>query len=423
MPNWLDRILKRKLPQDLGYDDARQVLEGHSKAMREQLAGRDDAPPEMLYYLAGDEEPAIRQLVAANQTTPIKADELLADDAADEVRAELARKIARLVPDLPPDAQARMGRRALAILEKLAQDQVPRVRQIVAEELKETDNVPRPLIQKLAHDVEIAVCGPVLEYSPLLSDDDLIEIIATTNADGALEAIANRRSVAEPVADQVIATLDIPAVAALLANPNAQIREEALEQIIDQAEEVEIWHKPIAMRPDLSLRAVRRIAGFVARSLLDQLSERNDLDEETRGALNARIQKRIATDDPGKEEADRLAAIQKAFDTGQLDDELIVTAAENGRRAQVVMALQLMAGVPGERVEQVFAAHSGKGIAALTWKAGLGMRTAHVIQRTVGRVPKDMILLPRAGFDYPLTEDELNWHLNFFEIPPGQNDR
>jgi len=79
------------------------------------------------------------------------------------------------------------------------------VRQIVAEEIKACPNVPKRLAVSLAHDVEETVCGPVLEYSPLLSDEDLLEIVATTRVQGALEAIARRRSIDGSLADAIVA--------------------------------------------------------------------------------------------------------------------------------------------------------------------------------------------------------------------------
>lgn len=414
---WLSNLLRRRLPEHLTYEEARDVLEQHSQAMREQLAGREDAPPEMLYYLAGDEQSSVRELVAANPSTPVQADELLVDDRSAEVRCELARKIARLVPDLPESERTELSVRTLAIFEKLAQDQLPRVRQIVAEEIKNSDGVPRHIVQRLARDAEIAVCGPVLEYSPLLSDADLIEIVATTEVAGVLEAVAHRRHVSEPVADAVVATLDIPAVAALLANANAQIREETLEQIIDQAEGVELWHQPMVMRPDLSLRAVRRIAGFVARSLLENLSEQHDLDTETQALLRNRIQQRLKEDASEAAQGEvGLKAIRTAFDRGKLDDEMVAAAAKSNRRDQVILALALLADVPEIKVEQIFTAQSGKGIAALCWKADLSMRTAHTIETTVAHLPADLVVLPRNGFDYPMDDGELAWHLRYFGI-------
>ena len=61
----------------------------------------------------------------------------------------------------------------------------------------------------------------------------------------------------------LVKSLDVPGVAALLVNPDARIRKETLERIVEQAEEIEAWHMPLALRADLSARAIRRIAGFV----------------------------------------------------------------------------------------------------------------------------------------------------------------
>ncbi|MFX5252870.1 DUF2336 domain-containing protein, partial [Acinetobacter baumannii] len=79
------------------------------------------------------------------------------------------------------------------------------------------------------------------------------------------------------VSDAVVATLDGPAVATLLANKSAQVREETLDTIIEHAASMENWHKPLVMRAELSLRAMRRIAGFVAASLIDELVDRHKL--------------------------------------------------------------------------------------------------------------------------------------------------
>ncbi|MGG2362298.1 DUF2336 domain-containing protein, partial [Salmonella enterica] len=80
----------------------------------------------------------------------------------------------------------------LQVIEVLARDQLPRIRAIVAEEIKQATNVPHGLVKRLAADLSSIVSTPVLEYSPLLSDDDLLEIIATGSAAERLSAIARR---------------------------------------------------------------------------------------------------------------------------------------------------------------------------------------------------------------------------------------
>lgn len=407
---------RRKLPPELRYEDARHVLEGHQRAAKRELAGRIDAPPEALYYLACDDDLKVRSLVAANPSAPIQADELLHSDVDAEVREELARKIARLMPDMPVAERSALQQRMVMLLEKLANDELPRVRAIVAREIARCPTVSKTLAKRLAQDAELAVCKPVLQYSPLLSDEDLIEIIATSRVHGAAEAIAKRENLSARVSDAVVATLDVSAVAQLLVNPSATIRDETLDRIISQAAGIEAWHRPLVMRTELSLRAVRRIATFVSRSLIGEMARRHTLDEETENWLKVEVQATIEAAPEHRDPPAARDAIRDAYMAGKLGDEIVAEAATMSQKPSVVMALSLLAGVPIIRVEEVIAAQSGRGIAALSWKAGLSMRTALAIQNFIAHVPKDNVVLPREGIDYPMDEREMRWHLQYFGI-------
>lgn len=418
----LDRLsLSRKLPDELDYAEARGVLEKSQLAQRKALAARTDAPPEMLYFLASDESPNVRRSVASNPSAPVQADEILCGDDDDEVRCELARKIAHLVPGLPTDAQHKLRRQMENILDSLSTDHLPRVRQIVAEEIKSSDNVPKTIALRLARDLEHIVRAPILEYSPLLSDDDLLQILSSGIVDGAMTPIARRAHVSEEVSDAIAATLDVSAVAALLTNRNAQIREETLDAIIGQAEDIHQWHKPIVMRPELPLRAVRRIAGFVASSLLNILLEREDLDLDrtTSDLLKRTIRQRIQHEKDLTPPDDLPAGVNPrlAFEAGKLGEADIATAITARRGDFVMEAISLKSGAPESLVRRIFEARSGKAITALAWKAGLSMRMALQMQKEIGHVPRAELVLPRNGVDFPMDESEMRWHLQYFDVP------
>lgn len=162
----------------MDYPTAKLAVASEDCAVRLDLAKRTDLQPEMLYYLAEDEEAGVRRAVAENQSTPRQADALLVEDVDDDVRISLVRKISRLAPDLNSEAQSWLQDITLKILDDLSQDELPRVRRIIAEEIRHLDNLPHELIRRLAEDAELTVCAPILEYSPLLSGDDLLEIMA-----------------------------------------------------------------------------------------------------------------------------------------------------------------------------------------------------------------------------------------------------
>lgn len=384
---------------------------------------RHDTAPEELCYLVGSEDPNVRKAVAGNPRTPPQADRLLSEDPDVEVRSELARKIGRLLADLPPDELDTLSAFTLATLERLANDELPRVRSLLAEEIKALDNVPKPVIDRLARDVEAIVAAPILEYSPLLSDDDLIEIVSAATVERIISAIARRQNLSEEVADAVVATLEIPAIAALLANPSATIREETMQRIAAHAISAEMLHQPMVMRADLSARVMRRIAGFVSTELLDQLQNRSGLDGRTRAHLRRRM--RVRLQEIPRQKASSAAEFARAEvlkrqANGCLDDGFIIYAAQSGWRDAVEEALALLAGVDRTETARILGTRNGWPAVALCWAAGLSMRTAYEIQRHVLRLSPTEVIAARNGVDFPMIPRDMEMLLTTmgFSCPP-----
>jgi len=414
----LDRRKTDIRPVALSQADTLRILEERNNDAREELASRTDAAPEVLFFLASEGSIKARRAIAQNAATPAHANRLLAEDTDEEVRSELARKIGRLIPNLPGDASEKMRALTIETLERLAEDQLPRVRHILAEEIKALDCIPKRIVDRLARDVEETVAAPILEYSPLLSDADLVDIISSSQARFTLTAIAARKPLSANVSEAIAEALDVPAVAALLANSTAQIREQTLEKIIDHGARITEWHLPLVLRNDLSQRAIRRIAGFVSAVLLDKLSERDGLDKQTKSVLAKRVRARI--DEPDDDEADPTAQAQSdvalLHKEGRLDDFAVERAAEAGKREFVIAALALLTRTPVETVRRIIQSGTAKPAVALVWHAKLSMRVAFKVQTLVMRLKGGELLPARDGVDFPLTEDEMLWHLNYFGI-------
>ena len=148
---------KRRLPRRLSYEEARAVLEAHERELQRDLAKRTDAEPEMLYYLTENGDVTTRRAVAFNPTTPAEANRFLAEDVDNEVRVDLARKIGRLLPELMVSERERVTQLTIETLERLAADQMVRVRAVLAEEIKALDCVPKHIVLQMARDVEEVV--------------------------------------------------------------------------------------------------------------------------------------------------------------------------------------------------------------------------------------------------------------------------
>jgi len=397
-------------------DQEKEVARHPDAAVRLDLARRADASPEILYFLAADTSSDVRRAVAENPTAPRRADHLLATDSAEDVRIVLARKIGRLIPDLDSVESGRLQELTLEVLSTLASDQLPKVRQIIAEEIKHAANVPHDIVARLARDTETPVSTPVLRYSVLLTDEDLLEIVANARAPEVLSAVSRRERLSPAICEAIVSAGNEGAIASLLDNHGAQIREDTLDSIIGAAPRHPTWHKPLVDRPHLSPDAVRRIAGFVAAALLDDLAARADLDPETERFVRQRVRERLKEDqNVVSEDAEAtLARVRMAEMAGTLDDDAVLEAAKSGDIAFVEQALALKAGEKRETVDAIVRSRSARPLAALCWRAKLSMRAAVGLQRHVHKFKSTEVLNPRGGSDYPMTEEEMAWFVGFF---------
>ena len=411
--------------EKLSYEIAKQMARDGDAEVRRVLAARDDLKPEILYFLAEDTDTAVRQAVANNLSAPRKADVLLAKDDDADVRGDLAGKIAQLAPGLSPDEQDKAKNATYETLEMLAHDQITKVRGILSEALKDFADAPPDVIKTLAMDTEIEVSGPVLEFSPTLSDDDLLQIIEYGPASGGLNAISKRAGVSEAVSDGIIGTDDVSAIAHLLSNDSAQIREATLDDLIDRAPDVELWHAPLVGRPKLPSGAEIRLAGFLADNLLGVLQERADLDPDTLEAVKAAVHQRIGVDGAdGTTNADGagqdflnmnipIEMLNRLYQARKLDGNVIGKALKAGDYSFVLASLIVRAELDEAVVKRMFVEKSARGITAAAWKAGLSAKMAAQIQQRMGRIaPADVVM---AEVDeYSMSEDDLQFQIDFF---------
>ncbi|NNE83669.1 MAG: DUF2336 domain-containing protein [Alphaproteobacteria bacterium] len=443
--------------EEMAYDDQKWLAHDGSSEERRDLAQRGDVRPEILYFLASDPDTEVRRHIARNHKAPRHADLLLAKDEQDEVRTDVAGKISEITVNIAGGKQDNVYKLTMEALEVLARDQLVRVRQILAETLKECPQAPVGVMEILALDSEIAVAQPVLESSPVLGDEFLLEVISSTSVHGALSAIARRVALGENVADAIVHNGDAEAIAELLGNKSTQIREETLDRIVDQASGEPIWHKPLVHRPNLHAEAAMRIAEIVAAPLLANLRTRTDLDDDTLGAIKEVVLRRLDSDDlsgfnepgttvapdigqsptsaetssdnpPAAKNAQRATAKQATPESNgnvvtnrvrqmYLNDELteheISSALASGGQEFVTYAIALKSKTPVDVVSRAVSMRSGKAIVALCWKADLSMRLATRIQMHLAHIPPSDVLRATASDDFPLSHDEMRWQLEF----------
>lgn len=409
----------------ISYEKAKELAQSDDPAVRAALAERKDLSPELLYFLAEDASVDVRRAVAVNEAAPRQTDILLAHDADADVRGGLAQKIAQVAPDLSAEASEKVRAQTHEALEMLANDQITKVRAILSEALKDVVDAPPDIIKRLANDIEIEVSGPILEYSPVLTEEDLIEIIENGPASGGVAAIARRDGVSENLADAIIGTDDVEGIADLLGNGSAQIREEALDDLIDRSASQELWQPPLVARKQLPEGAAQRMAGFIAENLLHELSKRADLDAPTMAAVKEVVRDRLATGetpdkkalnagfdflkvDPPLDTAKRLNA------AGKLHDKVVIKALQAGDHAFVFAAMIERAGVDLALARKIFIEKNPSGIVALLGKAKMPASMVMMVQQQMGRIAPSEIIEPEDDKTFPMSDEDIDWNIEFF---------
>ena len=377
--------------------------------------------PEVLRALANDPSVTVRVSLALNPALPEQVSAMLAEDTDARVRTILSRKLSTLTPGLADDARQQMQRDAVANLTAMVADAALRVRMNIAEAVKGLADGPRDIVLRLAHDPAVMVCEPVIRFSPLLTQEDLVTLIAAGPPPSTIMAVANRPKIDTSVSDAIVSTDDTAAIRALLVNPTAQIREATLDALAAQSEAQTDWQAPLVNRPYLPPRAQRMLAEIVTGHLLETLAARNDLDPKVAQTVRAAVElghPNPRSDPPPDAESRLVRAHALALNrAGKLDDEAILEALRRNENQQATAMLAVKADVRPAVVERACALRSAKGIVSLTWKAGLTVQTAVVLQVALAHLTPDLVLRPSRESLFPLSEDEMRWQLAFLDVP------
>jgi len=410
----------------ISYEEARALAAHQDTEVRAALARREDIPPEILYFLAEDAAPEVRRTIALNSVAPEQASLLLARDDHAGVRSDLAGKIAR-----QPHRQKTPGQKQITAthdaLRILAKDQVPDVREMLADSIKNATDAPVDVVKTLASDTKLEVCGPVLEHSPILGEEDLIEIIDGAHTLGALNFISRREMVQERVSEAIVEANDISAISDLLSNHGAQIRETTLDDLVSRAEEIELWRAPICGRPTLSDDAVGHLSEFVDADLRKQLEARDDLsDDENDNLITTTLCQNLnaageaielEADPPGSRAFLRadlpLKNVNAIYSRNGLTEDILNRALESQDYGFVLAALIIRTKCDENTARTIFSEKSVKGIVGLCTIAGFSPQLMVKVQQRLGRIAPSEVIKPEN--DEPvMSTDDAEWQIKFY---------
>ena len=398
------------------YEEQRDALASANVKQRMNLARDKKTNKEILYYLAEkDPDPKVRRAVAQNSAMPVQVSAVLASDSDQDVRLALAGRLVELLPDVSEDKQSQLYAFAVQALGTLALDEVLKIRVALSSTLKDHAHTPPKIAGQLARDVEQQVSEPILRFCAALSNNDLLDILKSHPASWVIEAIASREEVSSEVSEAVIESRDKYGGSELIKNEGAQLTDKLLHKIVEIARGLPEWQKPMAVRKSLPTSIAKELAEFVDASVRELLMNRADFDEETTEEIAAVFRRRVDFADEGFDETAR-ERLERLIAEGGLSEETISDALAMRHRDFVAGAIAYLAKTSAAQVIKIFEMKSAKPVIALSWRAGLSMRMALQLQKDAAFVPPREIIYPKGGTDYPMTEEDINWQLEFLGL-------
>lgn len=267
---------------------------------------------------------------------------LLTDPSVD-TRAATAAKVAVTFDE--PSLSAAERSEAENVIRLFARDAAVVVRQALAEQVKESKRLPHDVALTLARDVE-QVAMPVLQFSDVLNDGDLIEIVRDRSPEKQT-AIARRKTVSEIVSQALVSDGHEEAVVVLAANEGADLREGDLNKLIDKHGKSERIQASLARRQRMPATVVERLFTLVSDNLRGQLLSRRELPASLVNDLvkTAREKATVGTlSFRSESEVERL--VKHLHANGRLTPSIIIRAMCMGDLAFFESAIAVLAKVP-----------------------------------------------------------------------------
>ena len=207
-------------------------------------------------------------------------------------RDQLFRNMAQLfsyVSDRCDDEQVAQYDEVLCQLAELVEVEA---RTHVAKLLAPLDRAPGNVVVKLANDA-IEVAAPLLEFSNVLSDDDLIDIVANRSEEHRL-AIAGRQNVPERVGEAIAEYGGSTSVVKLVRNPSAELGQATLERLVARASRDAELANDLRGRPDIDWKLLRGEIHSAGDKVLETIAQiEPKVDPVTIGKVSAVVYNRM----------------------------------------------------------------------------------------------------------------------------------
>ncbi len=291
----------------------------------------------------------------------------LANEPCSEKRRALLRDVTDIFLTEPESLTEKQNWYFGEIMGQVAYDLEKQVRETLAKRLAAEGHAPRELIRRLAND-EISVAKPVLQQSPVLTQDDLIEITQSQSQEH-LEAITVRPDIGGDLSEALVAHGNDTVVVGLLQNAEAEIRVDTMVRIADRSEANEQMQVAIVDRRDVPREILKSLVDRVSDKVRHQVLEHfADVDTGELDAVAASMKSQLDLEPLTRAER----YVEDLARRGALDDAALMRFMTERRAMEFMVGLARLTDVDADTARRVLVEASGTPLAILCRASGIG---------------------------------------------------
>lgn len=303
--------------------------------------------------------------------TRLSADDVrrLLDGATVDNRAATAQRVAQAIDDESlTEAERRI---AEDIVRQFARDAEVKVRKALAEQVKASNRLPHDVALGLARDVE-QVALPVVQFSTVLTDGDLVEIVRSGGAARQV-AVASRSNVSSAVAEEIVEVGQEAAVARLASNEGAEIPDASFEKMLARFPGGSAVSQALVGRVKLPVHIVEQLFTAVSDSLREALLARRDVPADTLDeiVLHGRERATIGYIALGAEADQVEALVRHLNERKRLTPSIVVRSIMMGDYTFFAAAMAVRAGISVTAAQILLSDPGPLGLRALFGRAGM----------------------------------------------------
>lgn len=286
------------------------------------------------------------------------------------------------------------------ILDFLSRDLERNIRRVLAEKLKDNGDLPHEIAVRLAHDVE-EVSTPILQFSKLLTDDDLEAVLSSSEELGKLVAIARREAISERISASLVGTENEEVVATLMDNQGAAVSEETLDRVVTVFRNSDNVLETLVRRGGLSGPLAEKMVNMVSAKLQYELTKQYKVSPRVAQESLSQMQEEVTLGTIARN-LDRNTTIELVnhmHATGRLTQSIVLKALCQADLFFFEAGIGKLAGIPAANASTLISKGDHKGFASLYQAASMPatmMEATEVLLRLIQKDPPDAKGFTRA---------------------------